>query len=85
MGRVLPIIVLIALTVYCTVDVAQARTWEVRYMPKWLWAVVVIGVPLVGPIAWLFFGRPLARPPRPNNPAPPARPPDDDPDFLRRL
>lgn len=83
MGRVIPIIVLIALTVYCTIEVAQARSWEVRRMPKWLWAVLVIGLPGVGPVAWLFFGRPLG--PRRNGTLPPPPPPDDNPDFLRGL
>lgn len=83
MGRVIPVIVLIALTVYCTIEVAQARPWEVRRMPKWLWAVVVIGAPGVGPLAWLFFGRPLG--PRSGGTTPPPRPPDDNPDFLRGL
>ena len=64
------------------------ETWEVRRMPKWLWAVAVIGVPGFGPLAWLFFGRPVG--PRRgvgggggNRPLP--RPPDDNPDFLRGL
>ncbi len=82
MGRVIPILVLVALTIYCTIEVAQARSWEVRRMPKWLWAVVVIGVPGVGPLAWLFLGRPLG-PGR--GPTQPPRPPDDNPDFLRGL
>lgn len=83
MARVIPIIVLIALTVYCTIEVAQARSWEVRRMPKWLWAVVVIvGQPGIGSLAWLIFGRPLG----PGRPSPgPHRPPDDNPDFLRGL
>lgn len=82
MARVIPIIVLIALTIYCTIEVAQARTWEVRRMPKWLWAVVVIAIPGFGPLAWLLFGRPLG----PNRGNPPThRPPDDNPDFLRGL
>lgn len=81
MGRIIPIIVLIALTVYCTIEVAQARALEVRIMPKWLWAVVVIFLPGIGPLAWLIFGRPQGgagvRGPQPA--------PDDDPDFLRGL
>ena len=88
MGRVIPVIVLVALTLYCTIEVAQAKTWEVRRMPKWLWAVAVIGVPGFGPLAWLFFGRPVG--PRRgvgggggNRPL--TRPPDDNPDFLRGL
>lgn len=59
MARIIPILVLIALTIYCTIEVAQARTREVRRAPKWLWAVAVICVPGIGPLAWLFFGRPL--------------------------
>lgn len=85
MGRVIPIIVLVALTIYCTIEVAQARSWDVRRMPKWLWAVVVIGVPGIGPLAWLVFGRPLAPPKDGRRPPPPPRPPDDNPDFLRNL
>lgn len=84
MNRVVPIIVLVALTIYCTIEVAQARSWEVRRMPKWLWAVVVIGVPGVGPLAWLLFGRPLPKRGTPRDYQPP-RPPDDNPDFLRGL
>lgn len=85
MGRVIPIIVLVALTIYCTIEVAQARTWEVRRMPKWLWAVAVIGVPGVGPLAWLFFGRPYNPGKGGRRPPDPHRPPDDNPDFLRGL
>lgn len=81
MARIIPIIVLIALTVYCTIEVAQARALEVRVMPKWLWAAVVIAVPGIGPLAWLLFGRPDGGSTRPS----PPRAPDDDPDFLRGL
>lgn len=83
MARILPIIVLIALTIYCTIEVAQASSWEVRRAPKWLWAVVVILVPVAGPLAWLLLGRPL--PPSRRNPPPVMRPPDEDDDFLRGL
>lgn len=78
MTRLLPIVVLIALTVYCAVEVAQAPTFRVRRAPKWLWAVAVICLPLVGPLAWLALGRPVPTR-RPYTP-----PPDDNPDFFRR-
>jgi Phospholipase_D-nuclease N-terminal len=39
----------------CLVDIARAE--RVRYLPKWLWAVIcVISVPLGG-IVYLVFGR----------------------------
>ena len=83
MARIVPIIVLIALTIYCTIEVAQAPAWEVRRAPKWLWAFAVILIPAFGPLAWLSFGRPL--PPGRSNPPRVMRPPDEDDDFLRGL
>lgn len=83
MPRVLLVIVVVSLTIYCIVEVAQARNGQVRAMPKWLWAFTVICLPVLGPVTWLFFGRPLAGPAR-RRPLPP-RAPDDDEDFLRGL
>lgn len=84
MVRYLPIIVVALLTIYCVVEVAQARSFEVRRMPRWAWATVIICLPLIGALCWLFFGRPNAesRGDRSKN-----RPsaPDDDVDFLRGL
>ncbi len=82
MPRVLLIIAVVMLTVYCVVEVAQSRGYRVRSMPRWLWAFAVICVPVVGPVAWLFLGRPLKQTrqlPRPGSA------PDDDEDFLRGL
>ena len=50
-------------------------------MPRWLWAFLVICVPVVGPFSWLFFGRPSAGTPSTRV----AKAPDDDEDFLRGL
>lgn len=80
MLRVLIILAVVMLTVYCVVEVAQARGVLVRAMPRWLWAFVVICVPVVGPILWLGFGRPVAAQRRRGQKAP-----DDDEDFLRGL
>ncbi|WP_036897958.1 PLD nuclease N-terminal domain-containing protein [Propionibacterium sp. oral taxon 192] len=81
MARFIPVIVLIALTIYCTIEVAQSGQLDVRVMPRWLWAVVVITLPGLGPLAWLIFGRPRPGASGPTQP----RAPDDDPDFLRGL
>lgn len=81
MGRILIVIAAILLTIYCVVEVAQSNKYTVRNAPKWMWAAIVICLPVAGPLAWLFFGRPDGRNHRPE----PPRAPDDDPDFLRRL
>lgn len=80
MLRVVLIIAVVALTIYCAVDVAQSRRLRVRLLPHWMWAVLVIAVPVVGPLAWLATGRPQENPQ-----VRPHRAPDDDEDFLRGL
>lgn len=80
MPRVLLIIAAVLLTIYCVVEVAQAKGYQVRAMPRWLWAFAVICVPVIGPVGWLLLGRPSNRRQRPQGKAP-----DDDDDFLRGL
>jgi hypothetical protein len=58
-----------------------------RAMPRALWVLVILLIPLIGPIAWFLFGRPLP-PPTEGGPVrrTPSHPsPDDDPDFLRSI
>ena len=86
MMRYLPIIVVALLMIYCVVEVAQAPPYAVRRMPRWLWATVIICLPLIGAACWLFFGRPNAeslgtKKKRATKPLAP----DDDVDFLRGL
>jgi hypothetical protein len=85
MFKALIVIAPVVLAIYCLVQVAQSRAELVRALPRWGWALVILLVPLLGPIAWLALGRP--QPPRPAGPPRRARPlaPDDDPDFLRGL
>ena len=54
-AAILPVVLLaLAFVVYCLVDLARS---DVRYLPKWLWAVVcVLSVPLGG-IVYLLVGR----------------------------
>ena len=82
MIRYLPLIIIAMLMIYCVVEVAQSPGNAVRHMPKWMWAVVVICLPLVGSVLWLLLGRPNRESLGEHNPA---VGPDDDPDFLGRL
>jgi len=49
------VVVAVGFVVFCLVDLARAG--EVRYLPKWAWAVIcVVSVPLGG-IVYLALGR----------------------------
>ena len=87
MARYLPIIIVFLLMIYCVVEVAQAKPYAVRAMPRWLWAVVIICIPLLGAVGWLLFGRPTRETGGGGGGGQRRGPqaPDDDPDFLRSL
>lgn len=84
MGRALPIVLLIALTVFALVD---AVTTPKEQLPgKGWWVLGILLLPVVGPVAWLVAGRRSRQAPGSagGTPPPPVAP-DDDPDFLRGL
>jgi hypothetical protein len=84
-----PIVVL--LLIFAVVDVAVLERSRVRFLPKIGWIVLVVVLPIVGPVIWFIVGR--GRPGESNSVAAsgPASgrvgpiAPDDDPDFLGRL
>lgn len=61
---------------------------RVRNLPRFLWVVIILLVPLIGAVAYFVFGRPV-QPPRGDGPIRRIQPrpssPDDDPDFLRSM
>jgi Phospholipase_D-nuclease N-terminal len=52
-------LVLVALWIFCILDVIATDEVLVRNLPKFLWLLVVIILPSVGSIAWLILGRPV--------------------------
>ena len=58
MLRVLPTLIELGLLLYCLIDCIQAPEGTVRNLPKWAWIILIILVPLIGPLAYLFAGRP---------------------------
>lgn len=76
MGRLVVGLVIAALvfTIYAFVDCALTERLRVRGLPKALWLVVVIVLPVIGGLLWFLIGR-----------GPTRRrflPPDDDPAFF---
>lgn len=97
MIRSLPVLLSLALTVYCLIDVIQTDEMVVRNLPKIAWIILVLLFPVVGPVAWLVAGRPDQQSRRTRTQQQrwedhrrdrdrrPPRGPDDDPDFLKGI
>ena len=71
-------------TVFVTVFAASANKNEVRSLPKWLWILICLFVPIIGGLLYLILGRPLGKP-KPRFGRTKVVAPDDDPQFLRDL
>ena len=93
MGRALPFLIVLVATLVALIDCLSTDRDDVRGLPKVVWCLVILLLPVVGVIAWFFAGRPLtteqhagvaqAGGPRRRQTKPLA--PDDDPEFLRGI
>ncbi len=88
MVRVFVFLAAVQLVLMILALISSLSADRVRAMPRALWIVVILLIPLIGPAAYFLFGRPVP-PPREGGPVrrTPPRPssPDDDPDFLRSM
>ncbi|MCS6711308.1 PLDc_N domain-containing protein [Brachybacterium sp. EF45031] len=82
MPRVVLAVIALALALYALSDCLQSPRSREALGPRWVWVVVILLLPIVGPLLWLLIGR-TATVRRPEPPR--ALAPDDDPEFLRRL
>lgn len=80
------LLVVVGLSLVTLTDVMKADSSRIEVMPKPLWMVMVL-IPLLGPIAWYLAGRPpkVDKPRPPTKAKGPAKGPDDDPDFLWKI
>ena len=87
MGRAILIIgsgaLAVGLVIYALIECAQSERYRVRAVPKGAWLLIILLLPVVGAVLWLFFGRP--RTDDAARDAARGRGPDDDPQFLRNL
>lgn len=58
MIRVLPAVLEFALLVFCLIDCVQSDRDRIRNLPKAVWIVLILLVPVVGAVVWLVAGRP---------------------------
>lgn len=82
MRYVLPVLLYVAFTVYCVVDILYHREKRPHGLPKVAWLALVVLVAFIGPLSWIVlkFRRPPQTPPVGRQ-----VPPDDDPEYLRWL
>ena len=83
--RLLLTLLVLALSFYAFFDCARTPQEEVSKLPKWAWLLLIFLFSSIGAILWFAIGRPKRNPG--NGRRGPGRiiPPDDDPDFLRKL
>src|SRR4051812_12728373 len=92
MGRALPFLIVLVATLIALIDCLSSERGDIRGLPRPVWVLVILLLPIFGPIAWFFAGRPVSLAQRAGTvpggrPKAPKRPtaPDDDPDFLRGI
>lgn len=74
-------LIIVALSIYAAIDSLMTDKRRTRGLPKFLWVLVILFLPVIGAVLWFTLGkdrgkgRPVAR----------QTAPDDDPDFLRKL
>ena len=73
------VVAAVVLTVFALVDCALTERNRVRALPRWAWLLIVLVLPVIGPLLWLVVGRGSAR----KRPVTRVIGPDDDPAFLR--
>jgi hypothetical protein len=88
MVRLFVFLAAVQLVLFVLALIGSLSADRVRSLPRALWVLVIVLIPLVGPIAYFLYGRPV---PPPNEGGPVRRgsprpsSPDDDPDFLRTV
>ena len=83
--RLLVIVFIYALTFYAFFDCARTEQDAFVKFPKWAWLLVIFIFSTFGAILWFAIGRPKRGPGRGSSGRRKIIPPDDDPDFLRKL
>ena len=86
MLRVAGVLLALAFYIWFIVDVIRTPRVSVRTLPKFVWLLLVVLIPLIGGVLWFIAGRPRRERPRfmgRRRRGPVA--PDDDPNFLREL
>ncbi|MFZ9986204.1 MAG: PLDc N-terminal domain-containing protein, partial [Candidatus Nanopelagicales bacterium] len=58
MLRVVAVLLGLAVYIWFIVDVLRTSSASVRTLPKFVWLLIVVLIPLLGGLLWLLAGRP---------------------------
>lgn len=85
--RYLPFLIAAAVLIFTIVDIALIDRTRVKGVPKLIWVLIVLVLPIIGAVLWFFLGRERLSERGTNGRAVRRGPraPDDDPEFLRKL
>jgi len=78
-------LIVLAVTFYAFFDCARTPQEEVQKLPKWAWLLLIFVFSSLASILWFVIGRPKRNPGSGGGGRGRIIPPDDDPDFLRKL
>jgi hypothetical protein len=78
------VVLAIIINIYAFVECAATPQENVRRFPKWAWLLIILFFQIFGAITWFIAGRPR-KPGQNRGGRGRIIPPDDDPDFLRKL
>ncbi|MFG2036710.1 PLD nuclease N-terminal domain-containing protein [Dactylosporangium sp. NPDC048998] len=90
MGRALPFLIVLVATLIALIDCLSSEREDIRGLPRPVWFLAILLLPIVGPVAWFFAGRPASLEQRAGVLAGGrsrrrVTAPDDDPEFLRGI
>ena len=78
------LVLAVVINIFAFIECAMTPQENVRRFPKWGWLLIILLIQPVGAIGWLVAGRPR-KPGQNRGGRGRIIPPDDDPDFLRKL
>jgi hypothetical protein len=90
MGRALPFLIVLVATLSALIDCLSSEREDIRGLPRPVWLLLILLVPVIGPLAWFIAGRPASLDQRAGvltggRGRQRVTAPDDDPDFLRGI
>ncbi|MGW6980410.1 PLD nuclease N-terminal domain-containing protein [Streptomyces sp. NPDC054932] len=85
MLRLLPFLLILALTIYAFIDCLNTPEQDVKHLPKVVWVIIILLFSIVGPVVWLFAGKQRVAPGGGRTRRTQWVAPDDNPEFLKSL